>query len=594
MKEKLKQYIESAFSKAAKTQRNDELKEEVLSNLYEKYDDFLASGLSEEEAFRQTVNNIGDLSELFEASESKKEKETVANDAPPTIDEPLVPLYDETTVGKKKIFFGVGLSIAIILYVFSLFPVILFENNIAAAIMLWICAAATGILLYTVTSKPTQVSSALTEEEKQSIRKKKTISSVLLSVSVSLYVLSVSPVILFDNKFGVLAMFVLVAAATALIVLRATAFRLSHILHPDTSSGSPKEHAGTEKSKEPTYKKVLKIIFGIFSVVYWILVCAIYIGASILTFRWEITWLIFPLAIPLHMIVAAIFDLFLGKHRVGAIIRLVIAPFLLVIFLIIGSSISGNDLFFGSFSFLLYTDDSYKIGDVSLEDEQINTVNIEWVDGTVKILYWDEDYVRISESASELIKEKDQMRYRVSGDTLNVIYYAPGVFRFGVDPTKTLVVQLPRNTELNLLNISGVNAKLNVTDLTAVQARLSTVSGNVELNNCHFQDLDVESISGTVTLSGTVGSVSMESVSGSLHLSLNTVPDEINLEGISANLRLALPQTPEGFSIEKDSLSGKIDLPAEVRIEDDEYVFGEGKADIGFESLSGDLIIAFH
>ena len=66
MREKLREYIDILFSRAALTVENAELKEEVLQNTLEHFDDLLREGRSEQEAYRAAVDAVGDLSGLIE------------------------------------------------------------------------------------------------------------------------------------------------------------------------------------------------------------------------------------------------------------------------------------------------------------------------------------------------------------------------------------------------------------------------------------------------------------------------------------------------------------------------------------------------
>jgi DUF4097 and DUF4098 domain-containing protein YvlB len=74
MKEKLKDYLETVFAGSAKTQKNEELKEEILANLCDKYDSFIADGALPDEAYRKTISSIGDLSSLFEDLDKEAHK----------------------------------------------------------------------------------------------------------------------------------------------------------------------------------------------------------------------------------------------------------------------------------------------------------------------------------------------------------------------------------------------------------------------------------------------------------------------------------------------------------------------------------------
>lgn len=67
MREKLKDYVNSLFRGAPDTQRNRELREEILQNTLDRFDDLVAQGCTEEEAYSQAVASIGDVRQLWEA-----------------------------------------------------------------------------------------------------------------------------------------------------------------------------------------------------------------------------------------------------------------------------------------------------------------------------------------------------------------------------------------------------------------------------------------------------------------------------------------------------------------------------------------------
>lgn len=66
MKQKLTEYVDALFRSAALTVRNAELKEEILQNTLEKYDDLIADGKTPDEAYQAAVDGIGDISQLIE------------------------------------------------------------------------------------------------------------------------------------------------------------------------------------------------------------------------------------------------------------------------------------------------------------------------------------------------------------------------------------------------------------------------------------------------------------------------------------------------------------------------------------------------
>jgi len=65
MNEKLRNYVNILFAAAPKTAKAEEVKEELLMNLNDKYNDLLANGYDSTAAFHIALSGIGDIDELF-------------------------------------------------------------------------------------------------------------------------------------------------------------------------------------------------------------------------------------------------------------------------------------------------------------------------------------------------------------------------------------------------------------------------------------------------------------------------------------------------------------------------------------------------
>lgn len=72
MREQLIAYVQQLFDRAADTPRNRELQEEILQNTLDRYDDLVAQGVSEGTAYAQAVDQLGDVSKLWEAGPKKQ------------------------------------------------------------------------------------------------------------------------------------------------------------------------------------------------------------------------------------------------------------------------------------------------------------------------------------------------------------------------------------------------------------------------------------------------------------------------------------------------------------------------------------------
>lgn len=71
MKEKIRQHFNQIFADAPKTRKALDLKQEMIQNAMDKYDDMVADGYSEEDAYTNVVESIGDVSELFPEMEER-------------------------------------------------------------------------------------------------------------------------------------------------------------------------------------------------------------------------------------------------------------------------------------------------------------------------------------------------------------------------------------------------------------------------------------------------------------------------------------------------------------------------------------------
>ena len=82
MRERLIEYIDGLFSGAALNMRNAEIKEEILQNTLEHYDDLLSEGKSEQEAYDAVIQGIGDVRPLVEPDGSAVSAEAAPESQP--------------------------------------------------------------------------------------------------------------------------------------------------------------------------------------------------------------------------------------------------------------------------------------------------------------------------------------------------------------------------------------------------------------------------------------------------------------------------------------------------------------------------------
>lgn len=135
---KIKNYVEELFKDVKKTRKSEELKEEIIADLEEKYQDLVKTGTNEKDAYNEVICGIGDVDELL------KELKT--------------PLYHEDLATRKKTAMIVSISVG--LYILSLVSVMICEELlelpevISAVSFFTIAGFATCLLVYHFMSIP--------------------------------------------------------------------------------------------------------------------------------------------------------------------------------------------------------------------------------------------------------------------------------------------------------------------------------------------------------------------------------------------------------------------------------------------------------
>lgn len=140
MIEKIRAHVEDLFKEAPATRQAHDLKEEVCSNLIDRYVDLTGQGMPEEEAFNIAVAGIGDIDGLL--AELQRDGGTAEDE-------------------KRRRRSALMVSGAVGLYILSVVPVLLVgesgsESDAVKGVvaMFVLCAVATMMLVYNAMSKP--------------------------------------------------------------------------------------------------------------------------------------------------------------------------------------------------------------------------------------------------------------------------------------------------------------------------------------------------------------------------------------------------------------------------------------------------------
>ena len=189
MEDKLRKHVENLFAETIPTKKSVELKEEMIMNLTDKYNDLISEGKTEEGAYNIAVAGIGDVSNLLAELENDEN--------------PGSPFIYEVEAARRKS--AMLTAIAVVMYIISFLPAIImselgfeYTDIIGVPLGVVIVAAATGLLIYNAMTKPrfkkgsdTMVEEFREWQSDESDRKtlRKALSSALWAIVLALYLI---------------------------------------------------------------------------------------------------------------------------------------------------------------------------------------------------------------------------------------------------------------------------------------------------------------------------------------------------------------------------------------------------------------------
>jgi hypothetical protein len=76
MKEEFQRYLDKQFASYKKSKEMSDFKDEVLTNLSDRYDEFIAQGFSEKESYKKSIEAVGDYTEILKNIDAKTPTKT--------------------------------------------------------------------------------------------------------------------------------------------------------------------------------------------------------------------------------------------------------------------------------------------------------------------------------------------------------------------------------------------------------------------------------------------------------------------------------------------------------------------------------------
>ncbi len=326
--ETIKNYLDNMFASLPKTARVLDLKNNILSNMEEKYNELKRQGKSENEAIGIVISEFGNIDELVSELGIQKDDQSKS--------QPLVTRDEVENYLVVKKATGIQVGIGVFLCILAPALLILISNllldgtianklpssaeGIPGLIVLFVLIAiAVGIFIfsgmnferYSYMEKGVQLPSSMEAELKQRFDRYNPIFYLKLIFGVCLIILS--PVSLFISsmmgenaqKYGVVILLVLVAISVYLFISAGTIKESYERLLKtgDYTNG----HLANQKKED-------KVIGAVASIV-WPLAVIIFLFCGFVYGLWYIAWIVFPITGLLFGMFSAAYSIITSKNE---------------------------------------------------------------------------------------------------------------------------------------------------------------------------------------------------------------------------------------------------------------------------------------
>ena len=254
--------------------------------------------------------------------------------------------------------------------------------------------------------------------------------------------------------------------------------------------------------------------------------------------------------------------------------------------------------------------EEYTVGNAELS-EPIRAIDLEWDRGSVDLVAYDGDVLRVSEKTPPSNKDL-QLHWRYNNEVLYIQPYASTwILNLSAREEKNLTVEIPYSMlfSLTMIEIESVSASVSLDGITANAVRIDTVSGDIMLsstsaevseldsvsgrifgNELDVRTLEIETSSSEISLAGAFRHISFDSVSGDAVIYGTVTPTSLTVDTVSGDMTLHCPQD-DGFTLTFESVSGGFDCDFPIEKRGKRNICGAGAGSYRAETVSGDLNI---
>lgn len=312
----IRTYLDSVFLAVQSTPETQDLREELLLNMKDRYDELKSQGRSENEAVGTVISEFGNINELLEELNWRTEYHEETGHELPEIT--MAEALEFLDIRKKNgAFIGIGVMLILFGVGFMIWMTEVFQGDLSEMLglvgMFLAIAVAVGLFItagMALSRNSKQLNDRfITGKIKREVQRRKDefqrSFTVCLVVGVALCILSIVPILVaegfsdsahynFFEMSGVSAMMFLIGLGVFLLVYGGvTMGSFSSMLNTDYFIADEDEPGPRAKKQIDDGKPVgLRVL----EAVYWPLVIILYLIWSFTTGRWFISWIIWPIA----------------------------------------------------------------------------------------------------------------------------------------------------------------------------------------------------------------------------------------------------------------------------------------------------------
>jgi len=320
--ETIRQYVENLFSEVSETPETQMIKEEMISDMEDRYEFLMSKGKRDNEALAQVITEFGNIDEIIEEFRTSQNEADKFPDIHVTSAEEIFEFINV----RRKAGSGIGIGVGIILLgtaVYMALMGIIGDTNLANVLgivcVLLSVVVAVGCFVFSNSrvsgfnhlEKPFAIDSKLRDEIKRMKNEYKRSYNLGITMGVALIILSVIPVIITSLlNFSETAVLIAISMLLLVVGIACYIFIYSNyiwgtfdiILQQGMSYSELKE---VDSKTLKRNRRVVKLLEDL----YWPAVVILYLIISFVGMFWAFSWIIFPIAGLLEDIILGIFDI---------------------------------------------------------------------------------------------------------------------------------------------------------------------------------------------------------------------------------------------------------------------------------------------